>query len=226
VRVSGLIEQLKAGITAPSDDGLNPAQQLEKITEAVASLTADQQRRWRELGQDLAKAGVVILKPDHVTRADRMWLEDHFLNYIFPVLTPLAIDPAHPFPFIPNLGFTIALDLTRTLDGRSLNALIRIPGSFSRFIELPDVERTGTNRFIALEHVIELFVAKLFPGYTVRGHGAFRVVRDTDLDIEEEAEDLVRMFENMIRQRRRGVVIRLEVESIMPERLRNMIVMA
>lgn len=224
VRVSGLIEQVKAGLNTPSDDGLTPSQQLVHIVEAVTSLTSDQQTRWRELRVNLASAGIIIMEPEDVSHQDMMWLEDYFLNHVFPVLTPLAIDPAHPFPFIPNLGFTIALDMARDSDGRPLNALIRIPSRFDRFIELPDVARTGAIRLISVEHTIELFVGKLFPGYTVRGHGSFRVVRDTDLELEEEAEDLVRMFESMIKQRRRGVVIRLEVQSSMPEHLRSMIV--
>jgi polyphosphate kinase len=223
VRVSGLVEQLKAGVATRSDDGLTPTEQLERIAASVACLTADQQQRWRELRGDLAKAGILVVEPKQATRADVMWLEDHFLHYIFPVLTPLALDPAHPFPFIPNLGFTIALEMSRGSDGRALNALIRIPSKYDRFIELPDVERRGVHRFIALEHCIELFIGKLFPGCTVRGYGAFRIVRDTDLDIEEEAEDLVRVFETMLKQRRRGVVIRLEVEHAMPQRLRQLI---
>ena len=224
VRVSGLREQLKAGVTTRSQDGLTPAGQLVAIGEAVAALTADQQARWAELRHDLHENRIHLLQPGDIGSQDRIWLEDYFLNYIFPVLTPLAIDPAHPFPFIPNLGFTIALALERKHDGRQLDALIRVPTKIDRFIELPDLAREGLHRFIALDDAVSLFISKLFPGYEVKGAGSFRIIRDSDLDIEEEAEDLVRVFETMLKQRRLGVVIRLELSTGMPDHLRRMIV--
>jgi polyphosphate kinase len=224
VRVSGLREQLKAGVVTRSQDGLTPAEQLVEIGRAVAALTDDQQARWVELRRDLHENRIHLLGPGDIGAQDRIWLEDYFLNYIFPVLTPLAIDPAHPFPFIPNLGFTIALALERKSDGRQLDALIRVPTKIDRFIELPDLAREGLHRFITLDDAVSLFIVKLFPGYEVKGAGSFRIIRDSDLDIEEEAEDLVRVFETMLKQRRLGVVIRLEVSVGMPDHLRRLIV--
>lgn len=224
VRVSGLREQLKAGVVTRSQDGLTPAEQLVEIGKAVLALTDDQQARWAELRRDLHENRIHLLAPGDIGPQDRIWLEDYFLNYIFPVLTPLAIDPAHPFPFIPNLGFTVALALERKSDGRNLDALIRVPTKIDRFIELPDLAREGLHRFITLDDAVSLFITKLFPGYEVKGAGSFRIIRDSDLDIEEEAEDLVRVFETMLKQRRLGVVIRLEISTGLPEHLRRMVV--
>ncbi len=221
VRVAGLRGQVRAGVSTPSEDGLTPAEQLVKIRERVGLLAAEQQRRWRELRKELREVGVLLVEPQELEASDVAWLEHYFLLHVFPVLTPLAIDPAHPFPFIPNLGFTIALELVQPRDNKYLKALIRLPAKIGRFVRMPD----GPNgqRFLSLEALVGMFTQALFPGYLVRGSGVFRVIRDSDIEVEEEAEDLVLLFESALKRRRRGSVIRLEVDSLMPEQLRNFV---
>src|ERR1700730_3373109 len=217
VRVAGLRGQMRAGIAAPSEDVLSPLEQLGKIRERVNLLAAEQQRRWRELRKELQSAGITIIDPPDLNKAATDWLRQPFLTHIFPVLTPLAIDPAHPFPFIPNFGSTIALELLGPSDHKNRTALIRLPAKIERFIRLPDEPGSKDARFVPLETAIGMFTQSLFPGYQVRGHGLFRVIRDSDLEVEEEAEDLVLLFESALKRRRRGSVIRLEFDSSMPE---------
>jgi polyphosphate kinase len=221
VRVAGLAGQVREGISIRSPDGRTPEQQLEHVLLEVGHLQDDQQLSYARLAELLKQEGIAIIRADALTRDDRHWLEQHFLENIFPVLTPLSIDPAHPFPFIPNLGFTIALTLRHLRDHEEMTALLRLPTALKRYTRLPD--RKGAIRFITLEDVVGLFIGKLFPGYEVKGSGTFRLIRDSDIEVEEEAEDLVRLFETALKRRRRGQVIRIEFDDEMPEGLRDFV---
>ncbi len=223
VRVAGLRAQVVAGLETQSQDGLTPAEQLDRIDQFVADLTSHQQESWVTLAALLGEAGIHLLHADQLSDQEHNWLEDHFLNHVFPVLTPIAVDPAHPFPFIPNFGFTLGLELVREGSLRTMHALLPIPPQLDRFIRLPSEEGAKDIRFIRLETVVGIFVSRLFHGYRVRSQGAFRVVRDSDIEVQEEAEDLVRLFESALKRRKRGSVIRLEMEATMPSRLQRFV---
>ncbi len=217
VRVAGLLGQVAAGVEELSQDGRTPADQLREVWEGAERLMAEQQQVLRELLAALTSSGIGMAGPDDLSADDIAWLENRFLERYFPLLTPLAIDPAHPFPFLPNLGLGLMLQLRRTSDGGLLNALVPLPRHLERFVLLPQGD--GKSRFIALETIVELFLGRLFPGYSLEARGCFTIVRDSDLEVEEEAEDLVRLYESAIKRRRRGSVIRLKVDSRLPDSL-------
>ena len=225
VRVAGLREQVRAGVTRPGLDGHTPAQQLLAVNELANQLMADQQTRWIALREELRSHEVDVLDASDVGKADKIWLRNHFMSYIFPILTPLAVDPAHPFPFIPNLGFAIALDLTNDATGEHMMALVPLPSQVDRFVRLPKLSKSSKKiRYLSLEGVLQLFLDTIFPGFTCNGQCQFRVVRDSDIEIEEEAEDLIREFEILLKQRRRGRVVRLKLDKAADDSLKKFII--
>ncbi|WP_394805418.1 RNA degradosome polyphosphate kinase [Kordiimonas aestuarii] len=222
VRVAGLRGQSDLKIEVCSDDGLTPFQQLQQVNDLAETLMAKQQHVWAHLKKEMRENGVIVLDEGSLEESDHEWIENYFLESVLPVLTPIAVDPAHPFPFIPNLGLTMALSMVRNTDNKPMVALLPVPRHVQRFIRLPG--HGGDVRFIPLERMLTLFLDQLFPGYRCEGSGVFRVVRDSDIEIEEEAEDLVRVFESALKRRRRGRVIRLKIDSEMPEKLRNLVI--
>ncbi|MFM2043683.1 MAG: polyphosphate kinase [Pseudomonadota bacterium] len=217
VRVAGLKAQVAAGVTTPSDDNLTPAQQLAAINARVNDLMRDQQACWLLLRRELRDAGIAVIDPEELTPAEHDWLESRFLDDVFPVLTPIAVDPAHPFPFIGNGGFALALQLWDPVKQINLDALVLLPQQLERFVRLPGSEL----RFVLMEQLILMFIDRLFPPFVLKGSGVFRVLRDSDIEIEEESEDLVRTFETALKRRKRGVVIRLATNAGMSVELRE-----
>ncbi|MDF1735945.1 MAG: RNA degradosome polyphosphate kinase [Minwuia sp.] len=220
VRVAALWGMTQADVKTVSPDGLTVTQQLEKIDELANWLVVEQQNCWKVLQLELREAGIAIVVADELEPQEREWLDTHFLEQILPVLTPLAIDPAHPFPFIPNLGLAMIAQLVRDGDKELLNAVVPIPHHVSRFVRLPG----NGIRFIQVSQVIALYMARLFPGYSIVSRGQFRCIRDSDIEVQEESEDLVRTFESALRRRRRGHIVRLQVSADLNDRLRRLVV--
>ncbi|HEY0325213.1 MAG TPA: RNA degradosome polyphosphate kinase, partial [Allosphingosinicella sp.] len=219
VRVAGLKGQQLEGVEERSADGLTPSQQLVAIAREADALTANQQGVWSTIKGLLRESNVVVLAADEIGEEEGAWLDSYFTEQVYPVITPQAIDPAHPFPFIPNKGFSLIFDLQRVSDGEPIQELLMVPATLPRFIRLPG----DADRYVAIETLIRRQIGTLFPGYTLLAQGAFRVIRDSDIEVEEEAEDLVRFFRTAIKRRRRGRVIRLELGAEMPEDLAAMV---
>ncbi len=227
VRVAGLREMVRSGVARTSADGLTAAQQVAAVEALANELMLEQRRLWVQLQAELRDAGVAVLSADELTGKEQEWLRTYFLEHLYPLLTPLAVDAAHPFPFVPNLTFNLAL-LLRDEDGLTQQGLVRIPQGARRFICLPagdrPVDGPPKKRLVMLETVLSLFLDLLFPDCEILGHGLFRVIRDSDIELEEEAEDLVAHFQSLLKERRRGVLVRLKLDAAMPEALQRFVI--
>ena len=222
VRVAGLHGQKLAGVDKRSQEDMTPAQQLDKILARTNELMTRQQNSWLTILEEMKAHNIEVVGSHDIPQENEEWLESYFLSEVLPVLTPLAIDPAHPFPFIPNLGFALVLQMSRLTDGKKMNALLPLPQQLKRFIKLPtNADKTV---FLPLENLVSLYLERIFPGYEILGQGVFRVLRDSDIEVAEEAEDLVQLFETALKRRRRGMVIRLEIDKSMPDNLVRLVV--
>ena len=222
VRVAGLHGQKLAGVDKRSQEDMTPAQQLDKILARTNELMTRQQNSWLTILEEMNAHNIKVLGSHDIPQENEEWLESYFLSEVLPVLTPLAIDPAHPFPFIPNLGFALVLQMSRLTDGKKMNALLPLPQQLKRFIKLPT--NSDKTVFLLLENLVSLYLESIFPGYEILGQGVFRVLRDSDIEVAEEAEDLVQLFETALKRRRRGMVIRLEIDKTMPDNLVRLVV--
>lgn len=225
VRVAGIAGQVAAGVTTLSEDGLTPKQQLDEIETFVDDLVDGMQSVWRDLSEQLEAVDLHIVEEDDLTAQELAWLSTTFMDRFFPSLSPLAVDPAHPFPFIGNRALTLGIEVTRAQDDVRAHNLLPIPGTLPRFIRLPKRDdKAGTIRFMRIETVIMMHLEQLLPGREAVAHGLFRVLRDSDLELQEKSEDLVSSFETALKRRRRGQVIRLELDAKMPDRLSSFVV--
>jgi polyphosphate kinase len=223
VRVAGLYGQLRAGVEVVSADGLTPSQQLVEINQFVAGLMADKQACWEELRALLAREGIEIVDARELSADDLSWLQKEFMAHVFPILTPINVDPAHPFPFIQNKGLTLVLEMMDE-DEHEMVGLIPLPAMIERFVRLPERADARGYRFIPIENVVGLFLSELFPNFKIGRKGTFRVLRDSDIEFQEEAEDLTRSYESQLRRRRRGNVIGLELDDTMSEYLQSFVI--
>ena len=224
VRAAGLYGQVAANVTTLSADGLTPSQQLAEVNRFVAQLVADKQACWTALRAEMAEAGIHLVDARGLQPAEKAWLDTEFLSHMFPILTPMNVDPAHPFPFIQNGALTLVIQMVHP-DGRAMNGLIPIPSQLDRFIRLPaNPEDPKTVRFIRVETAIGLYLDELYPSFRMLEQGTFRVLRDSDIEFQEEAEDLTRAYETQLKRRRRGHVIRLEIDADMAPDLRKFVI--